>query len=247
MNKKSQRLFLCIIIFSGISQISAGQIMLSGMVADSTSMQSLPNVNIFAKKSGRGTTTDYRGSFVLEASEGDSIIFSRVGYYSKVLPVRRVKEVVIIFLKEESKMLKPIEIADTVALSWLPRLPPESAWKNSTFNKGFTETPGFQGIQTFGPGYVLRGPFSRFSKDEKEKKKLKKMQEENYRSRNYVSLVNDPEVKGKIMKDYLLTEDQFYRLLAQFNEKNKDVIYRLEGEEVIALLILFYAENAGRK
>ena len=221
--------------------------MLSGMVVDSATMTSLPNVNIQTKKSTRGTVSDIRGSFLLEASEGDSVIFSRVGYYSKVLPVKQVKEVVIIFLKEETKMLKPIEIADTVALPWLPRLPPESAWKNATYNKGFTETPGFQGIQTFGPGYVLSGPFSRFSKDEKERKKLKKVQEENYRSRNYVSLVSDPEVKGRIMKDYLLTEDEFYKLLAKFNEKNKDIIYQLEGDDVIALLILFFAENAGRK
>lgn len=217
------------------------------MIADSASMQALPNVNIYAKKSGRGTVSDIRGSYVLEASDGDSLIFSRVGYYTKVLPVSWVKEVVIIFLKEESKMLKPVEIKDNTELGWLPKLPPESAWKNPTFNRRFIETPGFQGIQTFGPGYVIKGPFSRFSKHEKEKKKLRRVQEENYRARNYVGFVNDPQVKGRIMTDYQLTEDRFYELLAKFNEKNKDIIYQLEADELISLLLKFYAENAEGK
>jgi len=30
-------------------------------------MQALPNVNVYAKKSGRGTVSDIRGAFVLDA------------------------------------------------------------------------------------------------------------------------------------------------------------------------------------
>lgn len=244
MHHRLMRVFIFISIFIGIAHISSGQTVLRGMIADSATMQALPNVNIHTKKSGRGTVSDIRGSFVLEASDGDSLVFSRVGYYTKVLPVSWVKEVVIIFLKEESKMLKPVEIKDATEPSWLPKLPPESPWKNSTYDRRFSENPGFQGIQTFGPGYVIRGPFSRFSKHEKEKRKLKRVQEENYRARNYVSIVNDPQVKGRIMTDYQLTEDKFYDLLARFNEKNKDIIYQLESDELISLLLRFYAENA---
>jgi hypothetical protein len=39
-----------------------------------------------------------------------------------------------------------VEIEDKKPLSWLPVIPAESSWKNPTFNKVFTETPGFQGI-----------------------------------------------------------------------------------------------------
>jgi hypothetical protein len=229
-----------------MAHVSAAQSVLRGMIADSASMQALPNVNIYAKKSGRGTVSDIRGAFVLQASDGDSVVFSRVGYYTKVLPVAWVKEAVIIFLKEESKMLKPVEIKDATELIWLPKLPSESPWNNPTSHKRFSETPGFQGIQTFGPGYVIKGPFSRFSKHEKEKEKLRKLQEENYRARNYVSLVNDLQVKGRIMTDYQLTEERFYELLAKFNEKNKDIIYQLEGDELVALLLRFYAENSNK-
>jgi hypothetical protein len=127
------------------------------------------------------------------------------------------------------------------------KLPPESPWKNPTNSRGFTETPGFQGVQSFGPGYVSKGPISRFSKYERERKKLIKVREENYKSRHYADLVNAPEVKGKIMEDHNLTEDEYYRLLAKFNEKNKDIIYALDGTDVIALLLIFYAENAKKK
>jgi hypothetical protein len=54
-------------------------------------------------------------------------------------------------------------------------------------------------------------------------------------------------VKGKIMEEHDLTEDEYYRLLAKFNEKNKDIIYALDGTDVIALLLIFYAGNAGKK
>jgi hypothetical protein len=210
-------------------------------------MAALPNVNVTTKKSDVGTVTDIRGSFTLETSKGDSIIFSRVGYFTKILPVEAVRDVVIIFLKEESRMLRPVEIQDRVNIPWLPVLPPFNPWKNPTFDPRSTPTPGFQGVQTFGPGYVFRGALSRFTKEEKEKRKLAKVLDENYRSRNYVGLVNDPEVKGKIIEDYNLTEDDYYRFLAKFNEINKDVIYRLESHEVVALLVLFFSENAPKK
>ncbi len=241
------RISLLLAVCACISHISCGQIVLTGMVADSASMQALPNVNLVSKKSGRATATDLRGGFSLQASEGDSIVFSRVGYHSKILPVKEVRNLVIVFLKEEHKMLKPVEIRVREELIWLPPLPAESPWKNPTWDRRFTEIPGFQGIQTFGPGYVFKGVLSRFSKIEREKRKLARVQEENYRAREYVSLVNDPGVKAKIMTDYKLSEEEYYRLLALFNEKNQDVIYRLEGHEVISLMLLFYSENAKKE
>jgi len=57
------------------------------------------------------------------------------------------------------------------------------------------------------------------------------------------STLNDPEVKGKIMIDCQLSEEGYYSLLAIFNEKNQDIIYRLEGYEVIALLLKFFADH----
>lgn len=247
MSKRLKTLLRSILLVAGITGISYGQIPLTGMVADSTTMLSLQNVNISVQGKMSLTVSDLRGYFSIDVSEADTLVFSIVGYNTKVLPVEEVQKAVVIFLSEENKVLPSIMIEDRKIIPWLPKLPAESPWKNSTNDISATEIPGFRGIQTFGPGYVFSGPISRFSKYEKERKKLKKIQEENYHARNYVEIVNAPEVKGKIMKDYDFTEEDYYRLLAVFNEKNKDIIYRLEANELIALLLIFYAENADKK
>lgn len=216
------------------------------MVVDSMSVEALPNVNLLNKATGRVVVSDFRGSFTLEANENDTIVFSRVGYYSRVVPATRVHEVIIIFLKEEHRMLKAVEIKAKDGHSFLPLLPGESAWKNPGYARSFTETPGFQGLQTFGPGYIFKMPGSGFKKEARQKEKLRQVKEENSHARDYIHLVNSPEIKGKIMKDFQLTEAEYYELLARFNEKNKDIIYRLAGHEVIPLLIQFYADNENR-
>ena len=239
--------FLLAIAYSGVVPYASAQIVLSGMVADSASMQALPMVNLVSTKTGKGTATDLRGGFQISLSAGDSIIFSRVGYHSKTLPVNEVRKLVIVFLKEEHRILNPVEIRSGAKLYWLPEIPPESAWKNPTQGTRFTDVPGFQGVQTFGPGYMFRGLLSRCSRDEKEKRKLARVREENYLARDYVSIVNDPDVKGKIMEEHQLSEEQYYDLLALFNKTNQDIIYRLESHEVIALLLKFYAEHMEEK
>jgi len=235
------------ILFILISGNVYSQNTVTGMVADSATMQPISDVNIKTKKGNRITVSDIRGYFSIQATDDDTLVFSRVGYYSKKRGAKWMKEVGIVFITEEHKVLKPIVIEGDVLIPWLKKMPPESPWRNPTNSKSFTETPGFQGIQTFGPGYVLRGPISRFSKYEKERKKLKKIQAQNYRARGYVDIVNDPEVKNKIIKDYGITEERYYELLAVFNEKNKDIIYELEANELISLLLMFYGENAKKR
>lgn len=213
------------------------------MIVDSASLETLAHVNVTIKTTGPGTVSDLRGSFQLQAKEADTIVFSRVGYKTKLLPAISVNQVVLILLKEERRMLDIIEVEDKKA-SWLPELPPVSAWKNQTLNKSFTETQGFQGIQTFGPGYVFRMPGSGFKKEALAKKKLQQLQVENDKARDYIHLVNSKEIKGKIMEDYKLSEEEFFELLAIFNEKNGDFIYKLESQEVIPLLLQFFADEA---
>ena len=241
------RITFCLPFLVAISSGILAQKPVTGTLTDSLTRQPLYNVNITVKNSDRGTVSDIHGYFSIPANDNDTIVFSSVGYKSKTLGVKQIRELFVIFLAEENKVLSPVVIEDRQVLPWLPKLPPESPWQNSTADKNFSEAPGFRGVQTFGPGYILPGPISRFSKYERERKKLKKLKEENYQSRNYVQIVNDPEVKGKIMEEHDLTEDRYYSLLAVFNEKNKDVIYQLEGNDLIALLVIFYAENAGKK
>jgi hypothetical protein len=215
------------------------------MVVDSASLEALPHVNIAVKTTGPGTVSDLRGSFELRAGVQDTIVFSRVGYRTKLLPAQLVNQMVLIFLTEERKMLDVIIVEDKKP-SWLPDLPAESSWKNQTSSRSFMETPGFQGLQTFGPGYAFRMPGSGFKKEALAKKKLQEVREENYKAKDYIHLVNGPEIKDKMMQEYGLSEERFYQLLAIFNERNGSFIYKLETHEVIPLLLQFFADE-GKK
>jgi TonB-dependent starch-binding outer membrane protein SusC len=54
----------------------------SGQVMDGSTKESLPGVNIIAKGTTRGTSTDVNGRFSIEAQDGETLIFSFVGYTS---------------------------------------------------------------------------------------------------------------------------------------------------------------------
>jgi hypothetical protein len=226
-----------------IADSAIGQITLRGMVLDSASKYSLQYVNITIKNTGPGTESDIRGIFELKAGEKDTIIFSRVGYQTRMLPAEAVKSLVLIFMKEEPRMLDEVEIKDNRP-AWLPPPQPVSPWQNPTFNKPFTDMPGFQGIQTFGPGYGFKMPGSGFKKEARAKERLQEVEAENDKARDYIHMVNSPEIKDKLMKQYGLSEKQFYELLARFNQKNGDFIYKLEGYEVLPLLLQFFADEA---
>jgi hypothetical protein len=238
---------ILLLFFSGISGPAFAQVVLNGMVADSATMQALPNVNITLKNSLRGTVSNDKGYYIIETRENDTLIFSMVGYYTESFPVKEIQERMIVYMTQEAKTLAPVTINSSVLIPGLQKMTRESSWKNPTQDQRLLETPGFQGIQMFGPGYVSRGFISKHSKYEKERKKLDKVKEENKKARGYVDIVNDPEVKDKLMKEYGLTEEIYFHHLAVFNEKNKDIIYELEANEVTSLLFIFFEENARKK
>ena len=234
-------LFMILMTDSALAQIT-----LRGIVLDTTSMFSLSYVNITIKNKGQGTESDIRGTFELKASEKDTIIFSRVGYQTRMIPVEAVRKLVLIFMKEEPQMLDEVEIK-TLRPPWMPPLEPVSPWQNLTFTRPFTELPATQGVQTFGPGYIFKMPGSEFKKEDRAKKRLREIEEENDKARDYISMVNGAEIKGKLMNEYGLSEEQFYEILARFNEKNGAFIYKLEWDEVLPLLWQFFVDEAAER
>jgi hypothetical protein len=107
--------------------------------------------------------------------------------------------------------------------------------------------PGFQGLETFGPGIKTRGALSKYSREAREKKKLVVVREENKKGKSYIQIVNDPEVKDFLMKEHSLSEDEFNKMLAVFNEKNKDFMYELEEQDLVSFLKLFFADEVKKK
>jgi hypothetical protein len=63
-----------------ITDAGRNLIQFSGVVVTGDSLQPVPFVNIIDKVTHRGTTTDYYGYFSFVAQEGDTVIFSSIGF-----------------------------------------------------------------------------------------------------------------------------------------------------------------------
>jgi hypothetical protein len=241
MIRRAKPIIVCIFLLAPV--LCSGQITLNALVADSASLKPIAFVTVRIDNSYRGTITNEQGYFAMDVSDKDTLTFSIVGYYSKNISAKEIQKTSVVYLTQAVQMLKTIEFSGVIDIStMLPKLDEESAYQNTTMSPQ-NERPvvlGFQGIQTFGPGYVARGGDLPPSKEEK---KLEKIKKENTAAKGYVALVNDPEVKDKLMKDYSLTETQYYTHLATFNQKNKDFIYDLDDADVVQLIFAYFAAN----
>lgn len=74
-------------LFLSASEINAqGKkhvIQLSGIILGEDTVSGIPGVHVYVPKAGRGTTTNRVGYFSLPVLEGDSVVFSSVGYERK--------------------------------------------------------------------------------------------------------------------------------------------------------------------
>lgn len=235
-----------IILLPAFTSVNA-QVRIAGMVADSASLAPIANVNIISNNFKDRAVSNDKGYFLIAGNISDTLVFSIVGYKTQKIAISSFKETGIVYLSEDSRTLPSVVIQSNVVIPWLPAPPKESMFQNPTQSKAYRETPGTSNIQTFGPGIVLRGPISRFSKHEKRKKKLLQTKDENEKGKNYALLVNSPEVKDTVMQKYRLPENEFYRLLTKFNEKNYDIIYDLDSQAVIEMLLRFFQEETIKK
>lgn len=235
------RTWLITLLSIALTQASA-QSFLSGMVADSTTLQSLPNVNIQVKNKTYGTVTDARGFFRIQIAESDTLIFSMVGYSSRVLAVQKVRNLPVIYLREEARILKTIEINADILIPGLDKMKVMDAWENPA--NTYAKTPGFQGIETFGPGHTFRGGDLQHNVEEKKVKEVRAVRD---KASRYIEMVNATDVKGKLMADFHITEEKYFALIAGFNQRNQSIIYELSKAELISLLTLYFSENVNRK
>lgn len=241
MIRRLKPVFVCLLLL--LPAFAWGQIAINALVADSATLKPISSVTVRLNNSFRGTITNEQGYFLMDVSEKDTLTFSIVGYYSKKVAAKEIEQKSVVYLTQAVQMLKTVEFSGTINISsMLPKLDAPSAYQNPAYQVE-NDRPvvlGFQGFQTFGPGYIARGGDLKPSKEER---KLEKVKKENAAAKGYVQLVNDPEVKDKIIKDYNLTETQYYDHLATFNQKNKDFIYNLDDSEVVHLIFAYFAAN----
>ena len=72
-------------MFLGMSNLILGQ-NVSGIVTDDTS-QPIPGVSVVIKGTTTGTSTDFDGNYTLKANNGDTLVFSYVGYEAQEVAV----------------------------------------------------------------------------------------------------------------------------------------------------------------
>ena len=98
-------------ILSMITSLTFAQIMIKGRVTDESG-DPIPGVNIYIKGTTKGTVSDMKGKYQLEAKEGQTIVFNFIGYEKKEVVVGR-KPVINVKLKE-----KTTELSETVVVGY---------------------------------------------------------------------------------------------------------------------------------
>ncbi|MEX0965829.1 MAG: carboxypeptidase-like regulatory domain-containing protein [Bacteroidia bacterium] len=178
---------------------------LSGQVISADSLLPLRDVNILNLNLKTGTTTDQNGYFSLQVSEGDSLVFSIVGYERDTLVAKESEEnePVKILLKPRLYELRqatfygvdnPLVFRQKFINLDLPDTTSYSPLQIPGMKKGAVAQDPAGGIAIQGPISLL---YNQFSKQYREIKKLGKLQKEDQRaaqitakySREYVTRI----------------------------------------------------------
>lgn len=191
-----------------------------GIVVDSASLHALPFVNIQVKNSAKGTTSDEKGAFTITALPADTLVFTLVGYETLELPLAGY-EAGMIRLSEKYTLLQAVTIDE---------------YRRENLYEGMFDEQNAR-LKKNIPFY--------FSKAKKEKIKVQVLREENLRVKTYVDVVvNNPELKTRLMTTYGLSEPEYYSILTAFNESNYRVMYYLTRAELLSLLNAFFESRA---
>lgn len=206
---------LCFLLLLGGVKVS-GQEIVTGMVVDSASLNPLPSANILIKNSSRGTTTNERGNFSIEATRNDTLVFTLVGYQTLELPLS-LYEAGMIRLTERYTLLQAVTINE---------------FRQRDLYEGMFDDQNAKRKRSI-PFYL--------SKAKKEKIKIEVLRTENLRVKTYVEVVvNNQELKNSLMKKYALSEREYYDILTLFNERHHEVMYYLTRAELISMLNTFF-------
>ena len=215
-------IFLCSILFIATLSVKSQTVTIRGIVVDSLSLASLPDISIKIKGTNKGTFSTNNGSFYIEATATDTLLFSSVGYNELEYPLFDNEDEVLIRLKENYTLLKEV---------------------TATALKPETTSQKERKIVTPSLGEGIFSPFTYFSKTEHEKRKLIKLRAENKRIKTYVEIVNDPYLKDEIMDQFSITEKNYYEILAKFNQQNRQAAYLTDAIEIKKLLFNFFNRN----
>ena len=78
----------------------------TGTVTDESDLP-IPGVNILVENTDRGTVTDFDGNYAIEVSEGETLVFSYLGYQTKKVTYEG-QETLDVSLKTQSESLDEV-------------------------------------------------------------------------------------------------------------------------------------------
>lgn len=218
-----------------VSLIASGQtqeIIISGTVLDSANFQPLPYVAVQIKGKNMGQSTKENGTFSISAEVSDTLIFTRLGYKPLLVRIKKSESNLRIMLAEDTRLLKDITVYGDLNIAgvdeWKKDLPPNTQIKLK--EQPLEPDPGT--IATFGPGITIG-----FGGKDKTKNK----RDEISKTEIYRKVISSPEVKKKVMDLYGIPEETFLKKLERFNLENPEAVYLTDEEEIITMLIQFFA------
>lgn len=105
-------------LLTDVSVVSAQEstrdvVQFSGVVVTSDSSMGIPGVHVYVPKGGRGTVTNLYGYFSFPVLEGDSVVFSSVGFHRTYLVIPRLERdnyTVIVTMEEDTTYLENLDI-----------------------------------------------------------------------------------------------------------------------------------------
>ncbi|NBW38307.1 MAG: hypothetical protein EBR30_25455 [Cytophagia bacterium] len=185
-------------------------------------MVGMSGVYVSIKGSAKATVTNQSGLFTLSATPLDTLVFSYLGYVTLELPLFLEEDALFIRMREQTRMLQEIVIKAS-------RLYP-----NEILDRTRVAPRKMEGYQ------ALQSPFTYFSKTEKEKRKIYRYVEESNKTQTYIQVITDPVVKEIFTKDYNLTDEEYYDLLASFNQQYRTIQYATSPEDIMEALHAYF-------
>jgi hypothetical protein len=185
-------------------------------------MVGMSGVYVSIKGSAKATVTNQSGLFTLSATPLDTLVFSYLGYVTLELPLFLEEDALFIRMREQTRMLQEIVIKAS-------RLYP-----NEILDRTRTAPRKMEAYQ------ALQSPFTYFSKTEKEKRKIYRYVEESNKTQTYIQVITDPVVKEIFTKDYKLTDEEYYELLASFNQQYRTIQYATNPEDIMEALHAYF-------
>lgn len=101
--------FLILMLFASGGLCAQDKKLVSGTVLDNTGA-ALPGVTVLESGTTNSTATDDEGKFVIQATPGNSIMLSFIGFKTVTIPVEAATTTVNVTLEEDATMLEGIEL-----------------------------------------------------------------------------------------------------------------------------------------